>query len=239
MTNQRQAFITSVVLHCTAIGLLALFIFIDPLRAEEQPVVLELVTLPDETPQPESPQPPQPVLEQPQVRQIQDRQLPDVNIPEPKVEPKPTPKPEPPKPKMMSLADFDKKVDRRDATPTPPKPRSTAVAPSVNTNIKIDVPTTVAPSNAAANSSLVENYKTRLRNAIELSWNRPVDIGNTWAEFQFYVYPNGSIGKIEVKRSNASPAFIESIRKLLESQTPIGPTPQGWQGNMTITFRLR
>ncbi|WP_309396379.1 TonB C-terminal domain-containing protein [Cerasicoccus maritimus] len=265
MTNNRQAFIASVVLHSIAIGVLALFIFIDPLRAEEKPIVLELVSLPDETPAPDAPTPPTPTtptVEEFKVSESQHRKLPDINIPEPQPEapppapkppepvvtpkpiekpkPKAEPKPEPPKPKMTSFKDFQKNHDMRPSTPTPPKPRSSTVAPQIKTN-KISIqPSQIAPSTAAANSSVVASYQKRLRDAIELNWDRPVSgSGNEYTEIRFRVFSNGSIGEIKIVRSNGPSAFVSSVRTAVATQVSIGARPQGWDGLMTITFRLR
>ncbi|WP_309381576.1 TonB C-terminal domain-containing protein [Cerasicoccus frondis] len=271
MTNQRKATIVSVALHCAAVLLLAAFIFIDPLRAEDKPVEFELVTLPPDAQQPETPtpQPPQPRLDQPDVRPSQIN-LPEIDIPEPEPEPQPPPpapkppepvvtpkpepvtppkpvekpkaepKPEPPKPKMMSLADFDRKNDRRETPQQRPTQRATTEAPKINTDINIKVPTTVTPSPAAANSSLVASYQQRLRNAIELNWDRPASgSGSENAVIQFRVFSNGSIGEVKILNSKGPSTFVESVRQAVITQVSIGPRPQGWDGLMSITFRLR
>ncbi|GHC04976.1 energy transducer TonB [Cerasicoccus arenae] len=262
MNNNRQAFIASIVLHSIAIGLLALVIFINPIKAEEQPIVLELVILPDESPlTPATPAPPRLEVEKIQVNEIMPRDMPDINLPEPEPEPivetpppppsppvtppKPEPKPEvvkpePRKPQMVDLKDFLKDNKRRETKPAP-TPQHQVEAPKINIKPDLSNLTSAQPSHTAqAASPFLASYQQRLRNAVELNWNKPsAGSGQETADVRFRVYPNGSIGEVTILRSNGPTAFVESIKQAVQSTISIGPRPSGWDGLMTITFRLK
>ncbi|MGE9295544.1 MAG: energy transducer TonB [Puniceicoccales bacterium] len=272
MTNDRQAFIASAVLHVAALGLVAAFVFIKPFKPKEQPVVLELVTLPDDPQPAPTPPTPRPNLDQPDFTPPPTRALPKINIPEPEPEPaptppppeptpepkpeprvepkpkpepapKPTPKPEPPKPKTMSIDDFKKSHGLPDQVRRDQPRQSNAPAPRIDTsNITKNLNSlSIKPSTstAAKSSPLIAQYQARLVQAVELRWNKPpAGTGREWAEVSFQVSKNGTISNVRILKSNGPDAFITSIRQAIQDTPSIGPRPDGWNGEMTITFRL-
>lgn len=254
MTTDRQAFIASIALHGAALGLLAAFIFITPFPPEEQPVVLELVVLPDANPPTPAPAPELPSLVQPEIAETPPRPLPDISIPEPEPAPTPAPAPQPepvaetpppPQPRLMSMDDFRRQHDLPDQAKPRVPPRPATPAPRIDTsrvtaNLSKLLTVSPAPANATTASPQLIAYQQRLVQAIELRWNKPTSgSGDEWAEARFSVGPDGRISNVRIIRSNGPAVFVDSVKNAITSATSVGPRPAGWSGDMTITFRLR
>lgn len=262
MSSDRQSIIASIVLHGIALGALALLIYLNPLQAEEEPVVLELVDLPPDMPDQAEPTPEQaqPAVERVQINPALPREMPDIAIPEPPAptppepEPQRTPEPEPrpvvtpqppkpPKPQMTNMTDFRKEHGvRRVDSPAPAPRRAPTPAPRINApTVSLENTTPSPPPSASnANADLIAKYYSRLKNAIELSWDKPsAGSGSEWAEVSFRVFSNGSIGNIKIEDRNAPDAFVESVRQAIATTLPIGPPPSGMPKRVTITFRLQ
>ncbi|MEO0796957.1 MAG: energy transducer TonB [Verrucomicrobiota bacterium] len=269
MRDNKQAFIASTVLHIVALGVVAGFILVKP-KEPEQPVVLELVVLPEENDTP-TPPTPEPVTEftPPQIEEVQPRKLPDVNIPEPEPEPpppepepepelveetpppppepkpepkKPEPKPEKPKVQKMDINQFRKKHGLPDQVKrTQPKPQVTTHkidTSKINQDLQ-KVQTLSYTSSAKASTPQIAAYEKRLVQAIELRWNKPTaGSGDEWAQVKFTVAANGTISNIRVLKSQGPASFVASIKAAIQSTSSIGPRPKGWNGEMTIIFRL-
>lgn len=271
MSSDRQSLIVSIALHGIALGALAMFIHLNLLQAEEQPLVLELVVLPDEMEAPPAeetpPSPEKTAIESPQFNPALPRVLPDVNIPEPEPEPEPTPPPPAPKPEPTPTPRPEPKPEPTPApTPTPPKPQpidisqfrkdnplrrvdnpaptprpSPSPAPIINAP-KLDlsnITVSSSPISPSANADQVAKYQGRLKAAIDINWDQPsAGSGTEWAEVSFRVFSNGSIGEVKINGKNGPAAFVESVKQAVATTAPIGPRPAGWDGYMSIIFRL-
>lgn len=278
MSNERQSIVYSVMLHSVAIGILAFFIFVKPLKAEDQPVVLELVSLPEEMPQP--PQPEQVTTPEaisiPVVNPTLPRDLPDIKIPEPEPEPvaptpqpepvapkpepvkpkvetpkpkpepkveAPKPKPEPQKPKPIDISKFRQEHGER--KPDAPRPTPQRDVPNVGVKAPTAPDIKASPqqptrSSNTVNPNLLEGYKARLKTAIELNWDKPTaGAGTEWVDVRFRVYSNGSIGEVTILNRNGPEAFVQSVKRAIQSTLPIGPPPPGWDGWTVIRFELK
>jgi len=252
MTTDRQAFIVSAVLHAAALGLVAAVVFIKPFKPKEDLVVLELVALPEDAPP--APQAPAPAIDQPVFDQPNERPLPEIAIPEPPPPRPPTPRPEPPppqpapeppKPKLMTMDDFKRSHGlpdqvRRETPRSAPQPAPRINSNQITQNLDklLEIDPSATPSSEA--SPLIAQYQARLVQAIELRWSKPAaGTGNEWAEVRFQVGKNGAISNLRIVRHDGPESFVASIKRAIENTPGVGPRPNGWNGDMVITFRLR
>ena len=204
--SSKTGFVVSVTIHVLFFGVLLLFVWMNMWKPEPQPVIFEIVAMPEDAPirQPAE-QPPAPdlddLLDPADIKKFEPVDLPDIRMPEPPPQVAPAPAPPPPKPQnrpeekpqpreepvtRMTAEEFRKKYGTpQPRTRTQPtQQRTTVQAPSINVDASLKSLSSIldstsqrqAESMTASQRDALAAYIGRLRSSIEIAWDRPKGI---------------------------------------------------------------
>ena len=224
-TEQRKAFRLSAALH--GLFFAGLIIAAIPQSCQKQPEihVFSVVAPPSEQAKPTPKQ---------------------AEAPKPKQKPKPLPSkeaPPAPAPKKMSYAEFVKKEGK----PKAPKPKPKAAprkGPKINTQSITQELRVVLTSNSneppkklnSSDLAAIDAYNRKLRQKIDLVWEKPGDDENLKATVQFSVTHSGDIRNVQVIRRSGNPLFDSSIQQAFSKIGNAGPPPGGRAGTYQVSF---
>ncbi len=213
----------------------------------------EVAPLPPQAlPQPR-PEPPPPAMPAPVPAPAPAPATPPPATPPPAVVVAPKPPPAP-SPERTSYEQFRKdnplpKAPPPQPTPAPARP---AAPPASPPTLSVDADRRAAQlssrldatsSNASGGVSSAEQaalvrYLDRLQARIEANWKRPAMPAGYTAEISLTVQPDGSITGVQLLRTNAPEAFVNTVVQAAVSVVPLGPPPHGKELRARFTFRL-
>ncbi len=244
--NKNSALWTAAILHVVIFAVLLLSILIESFLQDKPPHVFQMVSepLPSEAqPQGNPSMEPMPNFELPEVEPLE--------IPEPRISnttaPSSTPVEQPKEEKLISYADFRKKVPEKKSRPrTTTRPNVTV--PSINTEqfsanlqsnlITVDTNTTNALT--AAERTALQRYGNEISIRLNRAWTKPVNLSgiNLETTVMFDVSSSGRISNIRFRPGSGNASFDESVKAAFTSFIPIGPTPTGEGHVFTKSFKM-
>jgi TonB family protein len=231
-SETRQSFILSVVLHGGVALLGVVFILIQSLLKEPEPLVFELVS----AAAPAVQAPVQPVESEPVDLQVE---RPEPLKPIPEI-PEPAPEPEPPR-ESISYDDWKRNRElpervQRIQQPRTPPPRD---VPTIETQVRDRLTSRLSPIEVegvdleALNSlDALQAYLASLRSRIQAAFQP--EGANLEAEAVFTVTASGRLQDIRLSRSSGVAAFDQGVLRTLRTTRTPGPPP----GNRAYTFSL-
>jgi TonB family protein len=220
---KNSPFVTSLVLHATALVLLLFFVLVDFIRPRKTAHVFEMVS-PPEAAVAEATPPVAPPRKTP---------------PPPKATPAPPVKPQ--AREMISITEFRKKNPLPKPRPVQPPARTPVSVPTLKVP-DVKTPPSRPPARKLSQQQMnaLANYSARMRGRIDAAWKKPSNLGGLALELNavFEVSASGAITGIRFSPGSGNVAFDNSVLAALRSLANAGPTPTGQAHTFKMAFRL-
>lgn len=249
-TDQRQAWIVSLLLHGGGLLFLLLMILVQSIQRKPPEHVFEIVEsvqVADIRNQEPTPSPMESELEtNPNLPEfeplLEPPPRPRVEIPQPQPQPQAEPEPEP-QPELITAEEFRRQFGEP-RPQTRPVERPRLEVPRINTDrLQESLETLVVSTSSQQVSSMnpasqdaLSNYISALRSRINAVWEKPEGYGGSIREVVvvFNVAPDGTIDRVRLERGSQRDLFARSVLNAFQRVTPVGQTP----GNQSYTFRM-
>lgn len=160
----------------------------------------------------------------------------------PAVTPAPTP------PERISYRDFvdqHGKPQPRAPRTNPPAPARPVSAPRIDTRFPVNLSDAVRTPGSLtgmtdAQQSALGLYIGTLKDALQRYWDKPAGVpAATMVVVEFDLSPSGRVTNVRVVEKSGIPAFDESVLTAFARLTTVGPTPEGRELLLRLTFRMK